>query len=250
MTMRLILNGASGRMGKAVCTYVENNPTYQLVAALASQGNQALGKDVGAVHQLAPFGVPLMASMPEITADMMVDFSVPASILALLPLLVERRIPLVTGTTGFKAAERELLLRYTEQLPILIAPNTSMGAVLLAELAKQVTMCHSLWPHQTVIVDAHHAAKRDAPSGTAKMLQAAIQSVHAQQPLECFSVRAADLTGEHTIQCHGEGESVILMHQTRNRTIYAHGALMAAAWLIGRPIRPGGYVMQDVLFAS
>ena len=250
MSINVAIAGASGRMGLALCAYIQQNLNYKLVAALTSHNNPKLGQDVGLAHHLEAMGVQLSTTLPAQPIDVVIDFSVPAGTLALLPILVQRQLPIIVCATGYSSTEREQLIAASAKLPMLIAPNTSIGAVLLAELAKKVAAAQARWPFTANIFETHHTHKRDAPSGTAKMLQEVLLAGGYVGEIDMLSVRAADITGEHTITCHAEGETITLAHQARSRSIFAHGALAAGAWLVQEkmPARPGGYQMADMLF--
>jgi 4-hydroxy-tetrahydrodipicolinate reductase len=172
-------------------------------------------------------------------------------------------VPILIGTTGFDADSREILERAAREIPVLIAPNTSVGVTVVAQLVSMAAAGLGL-SYDVEISEAHHRMKRDAPSGTALALGEAVAEARAQSLSEvatydragqCVprspgsigfsSLRAGDIVGEHTVTFAGAGERVEITHRATDRIIFARGALRAAEWLIGRPA--GLYGMRNVL---
>ena len=179
---------------------------------------------------------------------------------SLLPICVEGRIPLITGTTGLSESLQADLSSAAKSIPIVAAPNFSRGVTLLFHLAKEAAA--RLPEFDVEIVEMHHHAKVDAPSGTALRLaeavvegrQRSLPLVHGRQgavgprqphELGMHVLRGGDVVGEHTLLLAGAGERVELGHRATDRTIFGRGALTAAKWVIGKP--PGRYDMFDVM---
>jgi len=178
--------------------------------------------------------------------DVAVDFSTAEATLATVPRLAAAGVSLVVGTTGWTDREAELREAVEHSgVGAVVAANFSLGANLTNALAATMgrllrdTETYGAWIHE-----AHHKAKRDAPSGTALMLQRALEGAGYRQPVDVSSTRAGSVPGTHTVGFDGPAESLTLTHTVRDRATFAHGALEAARWVSGRK---GWYTMQDVL---
>ena len=181
--------------------------------------------------------------------DVAIDFSQPAAVVANLTELASRRISVVIGTTGWNEHERSM--RETAgraSIGVLAAANFSLGMNLFALLAEEAG--RRFGPHAGFgawIHELHHVQKKDAPSGTALMLQGAMQSAGYALPIDVAATRAGHIPGTHTIGFDGPSETVTLTHTVRDRGVFAHGALEAARWLVGRR---GWFTMRDFLTTS
>lgn len=179
-------------------------------------------------------------------ADVAVDFTDAAAVLQNLPLLVRRRINIVVGTTGLQDHEPGLR-RLVDDAGVgaVVASNFSLGANLFQAIVEQAAArfarCsdYGAWVHE-----AHHAAKRDAPSGTAIALQAAMKAAGYARPVDMSSTRAGSIPGTHTVGFDGPSDTVTLTHTNRDRGAFARGALEAARWVVGRR---GWFTMKDVI---
>ena len=234
-----------------------------LVGALASPDSRRLGQDAAA--EGLPTGVMVSADAPAALsqATVAIDFSLPQCVAANARACAEAGVPLLLGTTGFDPAARAALQAAAKSIPVLIAPNTSVGVNVVSELVKLATQALGQ-AYDVEISEAHHRMKRDAPSGTALALGEVVAEARgvelkdvavfdrhgANEPRRDgeigFSVvRAGDIVGEHTVAFAVAGERVEITHRASDRITFARGALRAAQWLIGRP--PGLYSMNDVL---
>lgn len=182
-------------------------------------------------------GRTLPSPLPE--ADVIVDFSVPDGLRALLGVA---RCPVVSGTTGLAVS--------TAPVPLLHAANFSLGVAVLARLVRSARAALPGWDVE--VVEIHHAAKRDAPSGTALRLVDGLGpavnghgGLRAAGEVGLHAVRGGDVVGEHTVYLFGPGERLALAHVAGDRRLFAVGALTAARWMVGRP--PGIYRIEDVL---
>ena len=263
---RVVIIGVSGRMGQALVRVAGELPALRITAAVASAGSPSLGRDAGAVAGLQPLGVQVTSDLTAAlaAADVAVDFSQPHATRANIAACRAARKPLLIGTTGFggELTEPELDAAAGE-IPLLIAPNTSLGVALLTELVRKAARA---LPQEfdVEIIEAHHRMKRDAPSGTALALARAASEGRGLPPAEALAagsagrvgprrqgeigmavVRGGDIVGEHTVLFAGPGEELRLSHRAGDRAIFARGALRAALWLRGRP--PGRYGMCDIV---
>jgi len=179
-------------------------------------------------------------------ADVALDFSSASAVSVNLPLLAQHGINVVVGTTGWQEHEMRLR-RLTAALPvgIVVASNFSLGANIFQSIVEHAARQfarhadYGAWIHE-----AHHAAKKDAPSGTALTLKAGMEAVVYSRPIDVSSTRAGSIPGAHQVGFDGPSDTVTLTHTTRDRAAFARGALEAARWVIGKH---GWFTMKDVL---
>jgi len=254
---RVLVVGAAGRTATHVLRAVEAADSFSLGAALDRAGHPALGQEVSP-------GVTLSTDLAAAVAacELAIDFSIPASTLALVREAVAAGMPVVTGTTGFDAEEQAQIEAASRSIPIVQAGNFSMGITVLLELVAQAA--RRLEAYEIEVLELHHNRKIDAPSGTALALARsaaeargvalAEKAVYHREgqtgPREPDAIgmqalRMGDVVGEHTVYIAGPGERVELTHRAMSRDGFASGALRAAAWVIGKP--PGLYSMKDVI---
>ncbi len=225
---RLLLVG-HGRMGRLVESLA---PEYgcEIAGVVTDENPAALGADHGRV-------------------DVAIDFTLPEAVPSNLPLLAGRGINVVIGTTGWQAHEPALRDVVTRAgTGVLAAANFSLGMNLFALLAEE--SARRFGPHAGFgawIHELHHAAKKDAPSGTALMLLNAMQQAGYPHHVDVAATRAGSIPGTHTIGFDGPSETVTLTHTVRDRGVFARGALEAARWLVGRR---GWFSMRDFLTSS
>jgi 4-hydroxy-tetrahydrodipicolinate reductase len=179
-------------------------------------------------------------------ADVAVDFSSPDAVLANVQALARRRMDIVLGTTGWSAQESALRAIVADaEIGIVAAPNFSTGVVLFESIVAHAATLFARQPEFGAFVhEAHHSAKKDAPSGTALKLAAAMRSAGFARPIDMSSTRAGSIPGTHTVGFDGPAETIVLSHTARDRTAFARGALAAAQWVKGKR---GWFSMRDVL---
>ncbi|MDE2260968.1 MAG: 4-hydroxy-tetrahydrodipicolinate reductase [Gammaproteobacteria bacterium] len=266
---RAVIVGASGRMGQALVRMACEFPALRITGVVASAGSASLGRDAGVLAGIEPLGVELTSDLPAALAqaDVAIDFSQPRATRANIAACRAAGKPLLIGTTGFGAEVSEAELDAAAgDIPLLIAPNTSLGVALLAELVRRAART---LPREfdVEIIEAHHRMKRDAPSGTALALARAAGEGRGIGPAQAVSaasavrsgqrpqgeigfavIRGGDIVGEHTVLFAGPGEELRLSHRAGDRAIFARGALRAAQWLLSQP--PGRYGMRDIVHAD
>ena len=230
--IRLLIHGASGRMGRALLRLAADDVRFEIAGAVTRTG--------GSVEGVRALTQERMASA--IPFDVLVDFSLPDAFDAALEICLQRGIALVSGTTGLADAQRTALDVARKSIPVVWAANFSMGVAVLNDLVRRAAAALPGWDCD--IVETHHADKRDAPSGTALSLGEAIASARGETP-RYASLRAGDIVGEHVVQFTGVGERLELIHRATNRDIFARGALEAAARIVGRG--PGRYELGELL---
>jgi 4-hydroxy-tetrahydrodipicolinate reductase len=163
-----------------------------------------------------------------------------------LPALARHRLRTVVGTTGWGRHEAAMRQVVEESgIGVVVAPNFSVGVVLFqAMVAHAAALLASQADFGAWLHEAHHAMKKDQPSGTALMLKAAMERTGYSRPIDVSATRAGYIPGIHTVGFDGPAESITLSHTARDRSAFARGALQAAAWIQGRS---GWFTMQDVL---
>jgi 4-hydroxy-tetrahydrodipicolinate reductase len=256
--VRLAISGASGRMGLALLGLVRDDERFELARAIVSAGSPRLGK---AVH--GDLSVLRFTDWTDAAGvDVVVDFSGPEGLAAALDHCEESGAALVTGTTGLSDALEDRLTKAAERLAVLRAANFSLGVAVLTRLLREAAAALPGWDLD--IVEAHHNRKEDAPSGTALALghAAAAGRGATLDELAVYSregrpgarkagtigfavVRGGDIVGEHQALLMGQGERIELGHRATDRSIFARGALEAAAWIAGRA--PGAWSIEDVI---
>ncbi|MBW2235853.1 MAG: 4-hydroxy-tetrahydrodipicolinate reductase [Deltaproteobacteria bacterium] len=243
--------GALGRMGERVRAALGDEAGLELASALEAPGHPGVGDDAGGVAVVDDAKAALGA------ADVAIVFATPEPSLEVLRVAAEAGVRCVVGTTGFSSAQRAELETLAERVAIVLAPNFSVAVNVLGELVRRLG---EGWDAE--LVEIHHAAKRDAPSGTALWLADAVAEGRGaeaprvlaregdtgpRQPgsIGIQTLRGGDNPGEHSVLFVGQGERLELTHRSATRDHFARGAVRAAAWVSGRA--PGLYTMTDVL---
>ncbi len=260
----IIIAGSSGRMGLALLDATIRDPELKLHAALDRADCPQLSKDAGEFFG-APCGVRITSDLQAALqgANVLVDFTRPEPSLVYLEACRRAGVGMVIGTTGFNSAEKETIAAAAREIPIVFAPNMSVGVTLLINLVQSAAKVLSEG-YDIEIIEAHHRHKVDAPSGTALRLGEAAASALGRDLASCAvygregvtgerdpstigfaTVRGGDVVGDHTVLFAGIGERVELTHKASSRATFALGALRAAKFISGK--KNGLFDMQDVL---
>ncbi|QQL44042.1 4-hydroxy-tetrahydrodipicolinate reductase [Sulfuriroseicoccus oceanibius] len=238
----LLVTGQSGRMGQAVIRCAQDE------AELTTTATHDVGQDLGESFS---------------GADVAIDFTLPSLTDELLRVALEQKKPLVIGTTGHSDAQRALIAEAAKQIPIVWAPNFSVGVNTLFWLTQKATQVLGD-DFDMEVVEMHHRHKRDAPSGTARRLVEILceeadrdydtdcrhgregdTGARTKKEIGVHALRGGDVVGDHTVVYANDGERVELTHKASSRDTFAKGALRAARWVVDQPV--GLYDMQDVL---
>ncbi len=267
--LKLGIHGAAGRLGQRIVALALSDARFDLAATIVRPGSPLCGEDAGLYAGGAAAGLPFSDNREVLlSCDVVIDVTSPQAAVTLAQALAEAHGPaLVTGTTGWSAAQEVALGEAAQTIALLRAGNFSLGVTALtAQVRALAAQLGPLWGVH--IHDLHHAAKRDAPSGTALMLadvvragwNAARAHQHAlpvgempEQPpgardIIISSAREGEAVGAHTVRFFGPGETLTLGHEAQTRNVFARGALAAAHWLAGQPA--GLYTMADVMSAG
>jgi 4-hydroxy-tetrahydrodipicolinate reductase len=256
--VRVCVLGPSGRMGRALIEAASELPDVVIASAVDRPGNAVVGTSVASdviasddlAHGLA-------------AAAVYIDFTTPAATAIAARAAAQRGVAAVIGTTGLDDDARAAIDALAKVAPVVVAANFSLGVNLLLGLVRTAARALGTeWDAE--VVETHHRAKRDAPSGTALMIARAIAAGHGvdydavkrhvrdgdvgprpRGEIGVQSVRGGDVIGEHTASFFGPAERIEITHRASSRAIFAAGALRAAAWVVGKP--PGRYDMLAVL---
>lgn len=263
--LKIALTGAGGRMGRALIQALDEADDLRLAGALVRTDSPLLGKDAGLFAGLGNRGIAFSDDLPALLerCEVLIDFSAPELTLRAATASARAGRAFVTGTTGLAEDQRRELEAAAERIPLVFAPNMSVGVTLalrLLELTARVLDAD----YDVEIHEAHHRHKADAPSGTALRMGEVVATARGRTLDECgvydrhgrsgarepgsigFAVtRAGEIVGEHTVMFAGPGERLEITHKASSRLNFARGALRAARWVSGKP--PGFYSMQDVL---
>jgi 4-hydroxy-tetrahydrodipicolinate reductase len=261
----VIVCGAAGRMGRLLVALAREDPRLRVAGAVEAPGHPVLGRDAGEIAGSGALGVPIGAELAPVCRreTVVLDFTTPEATLAHTRVAAERGAGLVIGTTGLDPAQDRELRTLAASTRAVIAPNMSVGVTVLAELVASAARLLDA-SFETEIVELHHHAKKDAPSGTALALGRAVAGARRQEferarvlareglvgarradEIGIVGLRAGDAVGDHTVVFGGLGERLELTHRAQSRDCLARGALRAALWVADRP--SGIYTMRDVL---
>ncbi|HZS36144.1 MAG TPA: 4-hydroxy-tetrahydrodipicolinate reductase [Polyangia bacterium] len=259
------VNGAGGKMGRMIVKVLAETPGAKLGAAVEHAGSDALGKDAGALAGVEPLGVAIEkdAAAALARAQVMIDFTAPASTAELVARAAERKVAVVIGTTGLGERELEAVRRAAESTAIVHSANMSLGVNVLFGLLDAAARALGD-AYDVEIVELHHRQKKDSPSGTALAMARVLADAlgrdlgrdarygregqvgaRTTDEIGVLAVRGGDIVGEHTAYFCGLGERLELTHRASSRETFARGAVRAAQWVASRA--PGLYDMQDVL---
>jgi 4-hydroxy-tetrahydrodipicolinate reductase len=225
-------------MGSVVANLLEQQSDMQLNGGLEAFGHPRLGMPLGKGSVVSDLKTVVA------DADVIVEFGPLEAALEHLAFAAGQHKPFVLGTTGFSDAQTEELNRLARSLPVVYAPNFSIGVAVLSRAVEQTRKL--LGPgYDTEIVELHHRHKKDAPSGSAKKLAEAVRKADGSGEVKIHSVRAGDIVGEHYVIMANEGERIELVHKASSRLAFAQGVLRAIRFIVGQP--NGLWTMEDVL---
>ncbi|MBF0281666.1 MAG: 4-hydroxy-tetrahydrodipicolinate reductase [Zetaproteobacteria bacterium] len=261
---RVIITGASGRMGRMLMRAVTESSAAILVGATERAGSDAMGVDVGLLMGIAPQNLCVVDALDHCAeADVIIDFTAPTACLEHAQFAADHQMGFVIGTTGFDDAQMQSLRTILSEQAVVMAANYSVGVNLALRLIEQAAQVLAA-DYDAEIIEAHHKHKVDAPSGTALAMGRALAkgrdvsltdvAVYAREgitgPRESGSIgfsviRAGNIVGEHTAMFAADEERLEITHIASDRMVFAKGALRAALWL--GDAKAGWYDMQDVL---
>ena len=247
---QIILSGCNGKMGHVISDIVMGRDDCTIVA----------GFDLNTQRQ---YDYPVYAKPSEYTGsgDVIIDFSHPSLLTALLDYAEEKKIPIVLATTGYSKAQLEEIHAAAQRLPIFFSANMSLGINLMVELAKKAASVLG-GSFDIEIIEKHHNQKIDAPSGTALMIADGVSGVLSEKPQYVYdrhsqrkkrdkneigihAIRGGTIVGEHDIMFAGRDEILTISHTAMSKEVFASGAVNAAVFMCGKA--PGLYNMKDMV---
>lgn len=265
--IRTVITGVSGRMGSSLIRFVRDADDMELVGATERPGSAQVGLDVGLACRLGSLEVPIVDDLRKAMghgADVVIDFSSAEASLLHARICAEMKVALVVGTTGFSPQAKAEVVAVSRQIPLLMAPNMSVGVNLMLRLAAEAARVLAGSGFDIEIMEMHHRLKKDAPSGTGLRLAEVVAQALERDPATAVRVsrngvvgerprgeiglqalRGGDVVGEHTVYFIGEGERLEITHRASSRDQFAQGSLRAARFLVGKP--PGLYDLSVAL---
>ncbi len=252
--INVVVCGALGRMGMTVGRLVNEAPDMELVGGIDLRGGSFFGVDVTEASLIDS----LLAS---VKPDVLIDFTAPAASVSHLKAAARSRTAAVVGTTGFSPEQRAEMAKAIEgTIPAVISSNFSIGVNIFWNLLREAA--RMLPEYDVEVLEAHHRYKKDAPSGTAKTILQILDEelgprekkygregmMERGKEIGVHVIRGGDIVGDHSVLFSGNFETIQLSHRAYDRTVFAHGALRAARFVVGK--KPGLYGMNDVLDLS
>jgi 4-hydroxy-tetrahydrodipicolinate reductase len=261
LTAKVAVYGAGGRMGQTLVRLLAEAGDLTLVGAIDRPESAAIGRDAGELAGAGNLGVAVDADLASglLGADVVIDFSLPDAFDRMIRAAVKAKVAVVSGTTRLSPASEVLLAEAARTIPVLWAPNMSVGVQLLARIVEEAVKALGA-SYDVEIVETHHNEKIDAPSGTATFLREAAQRARDLSPvygreglvgarksneIGVHAVRGGGVVGDHTVHLIGPFDRLEITHRAMSRELFAAGALSAARWIAGRPA--GRYTLADVI---
>lgn len=247
--MKILISGALGRMGRAVAAQASADGIEIVAGVDALQGDCSFPCHTS------------FDALPDCSGAVIVDFSRPEALTSLLAYAVRNHLPVVLATTGYTPEQEQEVDQAARQIPVFRSANMSVGVALLRHLCQEAAKVLGE-TFDVEIVEAHHNRKVDAPSGTALLLFDAIKNAYDEpryaqlgrggrnckrqhNEIGIHALRGGTVTGEHEVCFFGPAERIRLSHSAEDRSVFASGALKAAAYLQGKA--PGRYTMEDLV---
>lgn len=217
--------GASGRTGSRVAALAASDPRFHLLARVNRERMTRFEGEVGACQAV-------------------IDFSVPEATVRYAAACGRAKVPFISGTTGLSSGQRAQVVAAAKRAPVFLAPNFSRGVSLLMHLAAETA--RRLPGYDAAVLEIHHKAKKDAPSGTAlRLAQAVMEARGTEERVPTASLRLGGVVGDHELRFVGSFERLELVHRAESRDVFARGALEAALWSAKK--KPGLYDMLDLM---
>jgi 4-hydroxy-tetrahydrodipicolinate reductase len=263
--IKAIVAGAAGRMGARIINMIHQGEGITLAGAFEHPKNRYVDQDAGQTAGLGEIGVRIAGSLDEVIdlGDVVIDFTTPLATMENIKMVASHGLSMVIGTTGIIGEGLREVEKLARKIRCVMSPNMSVGVNVMFRIVAE--MAGILGDDYDIeILEAHHRLKKDAPSGTAMRLagilaeaterdlskvavyeRRGITGERSDKEIGIQTLRAGDITGDHTVMFGGIGERLELIHRAHNRDNFARGAVKAAKWIVNQPI--GLYDMQDVL---
>ena len=250
-------------MGKTLIQAIQVTDGVQLTMALEHAGHNSLGADAGAYSGVEVLNVPISSQLVKDSFNVLIEFTLPEATVHHTEQCADAGKPIVIGTTGLTENQLSVLHQAAQSIPVVFAPNMSVGVNVTLKLLQLAARAFGD-SVDVEVVEAHHRAKIDAPSGTALKMGEVVADelgrtlkddgvfvrhgrtgARERNTIGFSTIRGGDIVGDHTVMFIGEGERIEITHRSNSRMTYAAGALRAAKWVIDQP--PGLYGMSDIL---
>lgn len=260
--IKVILNGALGKMGKTVLRAAFSSQDCEVVAAVEDPAHPYINKKITEAVPESELNIIVTSDHLQAMSrgDVIIDFSNTKTTLECLESALKKQLPVIIGATGFSKADFAEIKKYSKSIPVVLTSNMSVGVNILASLlGKTAPVLKD--DFDVEILEMHHNQKVDSPSGTAlyfassiassmnkKLSDVLITDRKGKRPkgkIGMSVMRGGDVAGEHTVMFLGDGERIEFTHRVSDRIVFARGALRAAKWVIGK--EPGLYSMLDIL---
>ena len=264
--IRVIINGACGRMGRLIIQGVSQQADMQLVGAIEYPEHPQIGSDAGVVAGIGDIGVPITGELEDIlqNADVVIEFSKPEATLEHLQQVVNADKAMIIATTGYDPDELATVTELASQIRCVMAPNMSLGVNVMIQALELIAKALGD-DYDIEIIEAHHNHKADSPSGTALRLAETVAAAldrdldevgvygrhgivgaRPKKQIGIHAVRGGDIAGDHTVLFATEGEQLSVVHRAHSPEAFAKGALRAARWIVDAP--KGLHDISEVLF--
>lgn len=221
--IKIAVSGSNGKMGSRIIALAKEDPEFNVAAEFDIGGNAEESIDA---------------------CDCLIEFTSPKATLEHLAICEKKKKAIVVGTTGLSEEDRNKIKESASSIPIVLSPNMSIGVNLLFKLVEESSKILG-GEYEISILEAHHAEKKDAPSGTAKEMERIVKSAREDADVAISSVREGEIVGEHTITFESDVDLIEVTHSAKTRDIFVKGALMAAKFVAGK--KSGLFSMKDVL---
>jgi 4-hydroxy-tetrahydrodipicolinate reductase len=258
--LNIIVTGAAGRMGRSNIKVISEDKNCKLTGAIEVEGSPFIGKDSGEIAGIGKNYIIISSGESIDNCDVIMDFTAPSTVKKHVDIALRHNIALVIGSTGVNEGDMALIKDAGKKIPVIWAPNFSVGINLIAKLTRLAaeTLNEGF---DAEIVEVHHRMKKDSPSGTAVKLLNVLKEVYktgdvvygreglvGERPdkqIGVFAIRGGDVVGDHTVSFFGIGERVEITHKASSRETLSRGALRAAKYIVKKGA--GFYTMEDVL---
>lgn len=242
MSINIVLCGASGRLGMEFLKETENYPMINLMECISSKNNVNVGKKFSEFTDLDIKAILKDSLVETGVADVLLDMSSPEFFEDIVKYCRSKKVPLILASTGHSEKQIDILRELSQIVPIMHAPNLSVGINLVKKILNFYPLDVSV--NSIEIIETHHKNKLDSPSGTAIELRNLIESRNNQTKVSIKSIRDEDSVGTHTIKINMVDETVEITHRANSRKIFALGAINAVNWI--KTQKPGLYSLSNI----
>ena len=243
--LNIFISGVTGRVGKILLSKIIQEPDLSIAGGSSTIINESIGEDLGIYNGTEALGINIIsAPQNKENIDAIIDFSEPNNSMELLRFASKNNVPTLVGTTGFSETESAEMIELANYFPLLIAPNTSIGIVLIKRMLESISSELDLFSIPE-IYESHHQEKKDSPSGTALDLSKKLSSLNNYSgEIKILSERSGESAGEHKITLKRPNELIEITHSALDRSVFADGAIEAVKWISNKT--SGLYRMNDI----